>query len=314
MKNKLFNYLLSFIFLLPALGVMAQGGEAVSPNRLSNMLGDYFLIGGALVVLAAFFVLFRLTTMLMQLQKIKLLQEHGMETMEKLDLVNQESWWSRMYKKWTDAVPVEKEKDIMFDHAYDGIRELDNSLPPWWVALFYISIGFAVVYMTYYHFAGIGNSSREQYEIEMEQAEEAVQAYLAKQADMVDESNVVLLTDEEALASGKTIFLESCATCHGNLGEGGVGPNFADNYWIHGGSIKDLFKTIKYGVPEKGMISWKSQLRASDMQKVASFILTLQGTDPPNQKEPQGELYQGEEAGTEKDTTATEAEGAIGMR
>ena len=177
------------------------------------------------------------------------------------------------------------------DHNYDGIRELDNSLPPWWVALFYISIAFAVVYYTYYHIAGMGLSSHEQYEQEVEEAKEAVALFLSRQANLVDETNVEVLTDEGEVALGKTIYDVNCVACHGTLGEGGVGPNFADEYWISGGDIKDLFRTIKYGVPEKGMISWQAQLRPAEMQRVASYILTFQGTDPPNAKEPQGELY-----------------------
>ena len=103
------------------------------------------------------------------------------------------------------------------------------------------------------------------------------------------------MEDEAALAAGETIFLSKCASCHGQLGEGGVGPNLTDRYWVHGGSISDIFATIKYGVPEKGMISWQSQLRPKNMQQVASFIKTLEGTDPPNQKDKEGTLYQPEE-------------------
>ena len=79
--------------------------------------------------------------------------------------------------------------------------------------------------------------------------------------------------------------------CHGQKGEGLVGPNFADEYWIHGGGIKNVFKVIKYGVPDKGMIAWQAQLKPADMQKVGSYILTLQGTNPPNPKAPQGTIW-----------------------
>jgi cytochrome c oxidase cbb3-type subunit 3 len=145
----------------------------------------------------------------------------------------------------------------------------------------------------------------------MEEAEEAIQAYLAKQADTVDETNVEMLADENEIALGESLYKANCAACHGQLGEGGVGPNLTDDYWIHGGSIKDVFKTIKYGVPEKGMISWKSQLRPTDMHKVSSFIMTLKGTNPPNAKEPQGEIYNEEPAEEGADQTEDEQ---IGMR
>jgi cytochrome c oxidase cbb3-type subunit 3 len=126
----------------------------------------------------------------------------------------------------------------------------------------------------------------------MEHAEESIKEYLSKQANLVDESNVEALLDDASLAAGKTVYEGKCAACHGMAGEGGVGPNLTDEYWLHGGDIKSVFKTIKYGVPEKGMISWKSQLRPAEMHKTASYILTLVGTNPPNGKEPQGEKLQ----------------------
>jgi cytochrome c oxidase cbb3-type subunit 3 len=294
MRNRTFKFFGALALLLPALSLQAQEAAA-NPDQLKNLAGDYLLVLGGLIVLVTVAVLFRLSSMLLEMQKVQLLKEHGVEVMKEAKLFR-EPWWERMKKRWTKVVPVEKEKDIMFDHEYDGIYELDNSLPPWWVALFYISIGFAVVYMTYYHFSGVGESQHETFEREMVQAEEAVQAYLELQADQVDETNVELLTDEASLASGKSLFegKGTCVTCHGYQMEGGIGPNLTDEYWLHGGDVKDIFRTIKYGVPEKGMISWKSQLRAKEMHELSSYILSLQGTNPPNAKEPQGERYQAE--------------------
>ena len=174
--------------------------------------------------------------------------------------------------------------------------------------MFYITIFAGVVYFAYYHVTGTGLSSQEAYELEMEEAAQAVEAYLAKQADTVDETNVEMIADENEIALGESLYQANCAACHGALGEGGVGPNLTDEYWIHGGSIKDVFKIIKYGVPEKGMISWKTQLRPTDMHKVSSFIMTLKGTNPPNGKEPQGDIYREDNAG---DQTQEET---IGMR
>jgi cytochrome c oxidase cbb3-type subunit 3 len=176
----------------------------------------------------------------------------------------------------------------MFDHQYDGIRELDNSLPPWWVAMFYVTIIFAGAYMVYYHFTDMGVSSQEAYNIEVKEANAEIKAYLATQANKVDENTVTVLMDDASLSAAKSLYGVHCVACHGALGEGGVGPNFTDNYWIHGGDIKSIFKTIKYGVPEKGMISWQAQLNPSDMQKLGSYILSMKGTNPPNGKEPQG--------------------------
>ncbi len=290
MKNKLIKQITAVVILsTPALQLWAQ--EAADPHYVERTLGNTVLVGGVIVIAAAIGVLLYLNNMLMQVQRLRYMQEHGIEIPEKAAVAKKIPLFERLYERMTDSVPVEKEEDIMFDHAYDGIRELDNKLPPWWVAMFYITIAFAVVYFGYFHISGYGKGSREIYAQEMEDAKEAVAAYLASQAEQIDETNVMALTDESALSLGKSIYTANCVACHGVYGEGGVGPNFTDQYWLHGGDIKDLFKTIKYGVPEKGMISWKSQLRAGDMQKVASYILTFQGTNPPNPKEPQGELY-----------------------
>src|SRR6478735_8271351 len=108
-------------------------------------------------------------------------------------------------------------------------------------------------------------------------------------ADRVDENSVKLLTAKDKLQSGEAIYQKNCVACHGKLGEGGVGPNLTDAYWLHGGDIQSVFKTIKYGVPSKGMIPWQTQLSPAQIQEVASYINTFKGTNPPNGKAPQGE-------------------------
>lgn len=187
---------------------------------------------------------------------------------------------------FTGAVPVEREHEIALDHNYDGIVELDNNLPTWWLYLFYATIIFAGGYFYYYQTSGYGDSQIEEYDKSMIAAAEEMKLHASK----VDENSATVLTDAAAVEEGKILFLENCAACHGKLGEGGVGPNFADEYWLHGGDIKSVFKTIKYGVPEKGMIPWQSQMSPVQIQQVASYILTLKGTNPPNAKAPQGEL------------------------
>ncbi|MEX1132607.1 MAG: cbb3-type cytochrome c oxidase N-terminal domain-containing protein [Flavobacteriales bacterium] len=194
--------------------------------------------------------------------------------------------------KLTKRVEPEQEKDILMHHEYDGIRELDNVLPPWWLWLFYGTIIWGVVYVVNVHVIKVWPDQETEYAQEMAQAEVDIAAYLALQAASVDENTVVMLTDASAMGSGKATFEEFCKACHGAAGEGNaVGPNLTDAYWIHGGSINDLFRTIKYGVAEKGMQSWKGELNPQQMQAVSSYILSLQGTNPPNAKEPQGELY-----------------------
>lgn len=308
MKNKWSKQIILFIAMLfiadLALAQDVATGSGSDLNYLSRLLENTLLWIGAAVVLAAIGALFYLNSTLLKIQKIRLMEEHGIEVMEKIGLVQKESLWNRLYKRATNVVPIEKEKDILFDHAYDGIKELDNSLPPWWVAMFYITIIVGVIYMGFYHVTGTGLSQHEEYMAEMESAEEAVKAYLAQQADQVDETNVELITDDNELALGKSVFDANCAVCHGKLGEGlaGLGPNLTDAYWIKGGNIKDVFKSIKYGSPEKGMIAWKSQFRPSEIQRIASFVMSLQGTNPPNPKEPEGELFQPDNAQVKSDT------------
>lgn len=209
------------------------------------------------------------------------------------------SAWERWKKKMTDIVPIEKEADILLDHNYDGIEELDNTLPPWWLYGFYLSIVVSIFYIGYYHYYDIGLDSKEEYEYEMEEAETAVIAYLERQSNKIDISTLEALTESEDLAHGEKIFMNNCIACHLKGGGGSpnsVGPNLTDEYWLHGGDIKSVFKTVKYGVPKKGMIAWKAQLKPTDIHKVSSYIMSLQGTNPPNAKAPQGDKYIGMQA------------------
>ncbi|MEZ4825214.1 MAG: cbb3-type cytochrome c oxidase N-terminal domain-containing protein [Bacteroidia bacterium] len=199
--------------------------------------------------------------------------------------------WENIRQKLEDSVPISREAEIDLGHNYDGIRELDNNLPPWWKYGFYLTIVFAIVYMIYYHMSGNGWSSQKEYESELAEAAVLKEQYLQKVASLVNESNVVALSDASSVESGKKIYMTNCVACHGAQGQGGVGPNLTDNYWIHGGGITNIFKTVKYGVPEKGMIPWQDQLKPKEIQEVSSFILTLEGTNPPDGKAPQGDIY-----------------------
>jgi len=315
MKSKLQKYTLMTtpLLLLSAL-LQAQQGAASSAPAANNsfyndLLANGMLVLAGLVLIATLFALVSVLNTMVRAQQIKMYREQGLDPFQETAPQPRENLFSKLYERLTNVVPVEKEQDILFDHEYDGIRELDNSLPPWWVYMFYITIGFAVVYMTYYHFTDMGLSQQEQYEMEMEEAQERIQAYLSRQTAQVDETNVEMIEDESQLAMGKTLYETNCVACHGIMGEGGVGPNLTDEYWIHGGTIKDVFKTIKYGVPEKGMISWQAQLRPKDMHQVSSYIMTLVGTNPPNGKEPQGEKIQAgnsDDLSPQQDSTQTD--------
>jgi cytochrome c oxidase cbb3-type subunit 3 len=226
-----------------------------------------------------------------------------------------ESFWTALDRKYlTNAVAIENEKDIELDHDYDGIRELDNHLPPWWTGLFYASIAFAVVYLLVFHVWKQAPLQVEELAIENKAAEISIAAYQAKAADAIDESNVTLTKDHEELEVGKTLFDKNCKVCHGAEGQGGVGPNLTDEYWIHGGSLASVFKTIKQGVPQKGMISWKASLKPAEMRAVSSYILVkFQGTHPAGAKEPQGEKYQPETKET-IDTTNSKQQVSMATR
>ncbi len=298
MKNKGLKYS-SLLLLLLASGTALMAQESAkkisTPDAFDWVFHNIILLVGAAAIFGAVWAVIYLNSKILEIQKIKLLKEHGIEVMEEVKLLDKEPWWKRMYDKSWNLVPLEKEKDILLDHNYDGIQELDNVLPPWWVAMFYGCIIYGFAYLGYYHVWDIGLGSRAEYAVEMEYAEAQVAQFLSRQADQVDESNVEIITDESKLNLAEATYLANCAACHGQKGEGGIGPNMTDKYWINGGNVNDIFKTIKYGVPAKGMIAWKSQLRPSDMQNLASYILNMQGTNPPNGKEPQGELYEAKE-------------------
>lgn len=191
----------------------------------------------------------------------------------------------------SDAVDVENEHEIMLDHDYDGIKELDNNLPPWWKYGFYLTIFVSVIYMINYHGAKTGDLQAAEYDNEIAQAKIEIEEYMKTAASNVDETTVKMLDNPSDLNSGKQIFVNTCSACHGKLGEGGVGPNMTDDYWIYSGGISDIFKTIKYGKPDKGMKSWKEDLSPMQIAQVSSYIKTLRGTLPPNPKAPQGDLY-----------------------
>jgi len=196
---------------------------------------------------------------------------------------------------WTKLLslrPIEEEKDLVIDHAYDGIKELNNPVPAWFNFLFFGTMIFAAAYLFYYHIGGYGDLQDTEYEKEMAKAKIEKAAYLEKSANTIDENSVKVDNTPTVLAEGKTVFTTNCVVCHGDKGQGIIGPNLTDEYWLHGGGINNVFKTIKYGVPEKGMISWEKNLNSKQISAVANFILSLKGSNPAGAKAPQGEKYE----------------------
>jgi len=228
---------------------------------------------------------------------------------EKLGLTppkSKSSWTPNQVNKilWDD-VDVAHEGDVLLDHDYDGIHELDNNLPPWWVWGFYLTIFWGLLYLGYYHLVPTSVDQAAEFAAQMEQLEMDRAAALADAAMQVDESNVVELSDAASLEAGKKLYMDKCVSCHLADGGGSVGPNFTDAYWIHGGDIASVFSTIKYGVLEKGMLSWKDDLNPLQMQQVASFVINFQGSTPAVGKEPQGELWEAMEEEPSEGATPT---------
>jgi cytochrome c oxidase cbb3-type subunit 3 len=271
---------------LPAITNAQDAATTTAVTNIGGLTGTTFfmllaVIGVELIVILvmAFFVRSFLAK-----EKAKAAVVEGAE--------KQETNWQQLWDKLNSFRPITEESKIDLGHNYDGIRELNNRLPGWWLYGFYATILFAGIYLWRYHVTHTAPSSAEELKIALIKGEEQTKAYLAKAANNVDENTVTLIKDAAALQGAEAIFKSTCKTCHGEKGEGNqIGPNLTDAYWIHGGGIKDIFKTIKYGYPEKGMQSWKDQYTPIQMAQLASYVKLLQGTNPPNAKAPQGDLY-----------------------
>ena len=196
---------------------------------------------------------------------------------------------SLFWDKFNASVSIAEESAVLTDHDYDGIRELDNNLPPWWKYGFYLTIVWTIGYLTYFHISS-GPGSADEYKAQIADGERAIAEYRIKAKNLVDETNVVASIDATDLQSGKALFSQHCAQCHAMDGGGQIGPNLTDSYWLHGADIKDIFSTIKYGINGKGMKSWQQELSPLLMAQVASYVKSLSGTTPLAPKAPDGEL------------------------
>lgn len=285
--------ILFFIILtgLATTGYAQTAAEAPAASIWDDpMLTFYVAIGFIfvvvlLIVLVAVYMLQVINAMTRQAAQEKA-QQLGVEYKEEPSL------WTRLWMESNDFVPLDKEGDILLDHSYDGIRELDNHLPPWWKWLFYLCIVFAVVYMIFYHVTDTLPLSIQEYENEVALSEEqARKLQAANPVAAIDETNVTVVTDALAIADGKQTFLNNCASCHRKDGGGDIGPNLTDEYWLHGGDIASIFKVVRHGVQATNMIAWEGFISPEKMQNVSSYILTIQGTKPENAKKPEGVIY-----------------------
>ncbi|MCL4235934.1 MAG: c-type cytochrome, partial [Deltaproteobacteria bacterium] len=198
------------------------------------------------------------------------------------------------------------------DHSYDGIEEYDNPQPGWWNWIFIATIVFSVGYWIFYHMGGSGTSVIAAYEesVKADEAKRAELAAAAPKTEISEEAIFAMTSDAALMAQTKDIFLAKCLACHGPDGGGLIGPNFTDDYWIHGAKLMDLVKVITEGVPAKGMIPWKGQLSDKEIMQLAAYIRTLRGTTPANPKAPQGDLWAIDGIKAEKTGDAAPAEAA----
>nr|WP_276898015.1 cbb3-type cytochrome c oxidase N-terminal domain-containing protein [Pedobacter kyonggii] len=291
--------LLSLLLSITAFAADEQTAAVVTPAPAGLGLSQSEL----LIVLLLLFVTVLLVVSLTLLKAFKVMYQEQLNPTPYIETVKEpvldyDTWLKQQPVKpsiWTKLLslrPIEEEKDLVIDHTYDGIKELNNPVPAWFNFLFYGTMIFAAAYLFYYHIGGYGDLQDQEYENEMARAKIEKAAYLEKSANTIDENSVKFDDAPAVLEDGKTIFNTNCVVCHGDKGQGVIGPNLADDYWLHGGSINSVFKTIKYGVPEKGMISWEKNLNPKQISAVTNFILSLKGTNPAGAKAPQGEKYE----------------------
>jgi cytochrome c oxidase cbb3-type subunit III len=306
--------ILSFLLLFTSSALFAQGTAATSSasnstKAIAGMDASTFYLMAAILFIELLVIIALLLNikLLLKKEKQKLVTPEELVATAEAEK-NKISWWDKVNR----LRPVSQEAELDLGHEYDGIRELNNRLPPWWLYGFYLSIVFAGIYLWRFHVSHNGPSSTQEYETAVARAEVSVQEYLKKKGESVDENTVTLLINEDDIQAGKALFIDpsKCPACHNTDGGGNaVGPNLVDEYWLYGGSVKDIFKTIKYGT-SKGMRSWKDDLSAKQIAQLASYVKSLKGTKPANPKEPQGQVYKEEaplKAAT--DSTATHAKG-----
>ena len=197
------------------------------------------------------------------------------------------AWWDKFNK----SVKIENEKDVQLDHDYDGIKELDNALPPWWLYGFYLTILFSVVYLYQYHVSKSAPLQVQELNNEFAAAKLEAEEYAKTHPKKVDENTIEYAANADFISAGKTLFVQKCVACHGPEGQGLQGPNLTDEYWKNGGSIKNIFKTIKNGVPNMGMIAWGQELTPNQIETLANYIKSIKGTNPVNPKATEGDLF-----------------------
>ncbi|MEC3881316.1 cbb3-type cytochrome c oxidase N-terminal domain-containing protein [Parapedobacter sp. 10938] len=270
------------------------GSTFLGSGNINNDILTVALFVVMLIILLAALVVLRAVRTMVRVTMPEVLADESAAKAKQVRGDSHTPWWNRLM----GLRPMAEEKDLVIDHEYDGITELDNPVPAWFNGMFYASLAFAVVYLCVYHVFGWGATQEEEYAREMAHAEQARQEWLSQAANNIDENTVTVDLRQETVAAGHAIFTQNCAACHGGMGEGGIGPNLTDDHWLHGGEVQDVFRVIKYGVLDKGMVPWEQSLTPAQIAEVSNYIVSLRGANPPNAKEPQGERVEYQESDT----------------
>ncbi len=294
-----------FFIILGLMEYFIDSGE--KPAILEYPITQFFMLMVLLILIAIELILKSIENVMFQ----TLSEEAKERYLEAKSSQYEWAWGKKVWSKLTGNKPIEKEGEIILDHNYDGIRELDNELPPWWVWMFYATIIFGVVYLVRFHIVGDYDQDLE-YEQEVAAATLAIEEYKKTAKDLVDINTVELLADASDLSAGKAIFESTCVVCHMADGGGGIGPNLTDENWILGGGIKNVFNTISEGGRDgKGMVAWKQILKPAEMAQVASYLLTFQGTTPANPKAPEGDIWVDENAPKKEEAPMEQATDSV---
>ena len=289
MKNKSLWWIrvpLLFFLIFGLMEYFIDSGD--QPAIIKYPITQFFMLMVLIILIAIELILSSIENIMFQTLSPEAKERYLSAKSEKWEW----KWGKKVYKKMLGSKPMEAEGEIVLDHNYDGIRELDNKLPPWWVYMFYATIIFGVVYLLRFHVFNDYNQDLE-YEQEVAAAKIEIEEYKKTAKDLVDESTVELLVDASDLSAGQKIFESNCVACHMADGGGGIGPNLTDQYWILGGGIKNVFHTVSEGGRDgKGMIAWKQTLKPVEIAQVSSYVLaTLNGKTPANPKDPEGEIW-----------------------
>lgn len=306
MNSRTAQSVIALFIMLTSQSAFAQTAEAATESLyidtpIGNMhpMAFYSLFG---VLIVELLVILWLCLMILRI----IVKKEEVSAAAAHEVKSSSAFSTFISRKLFGVKPVETDKDVLLDHDYDGIKELDNDLPPWWKYGFYLTIISSVVYMVGYHITGSFKLSHEEYVAEVAEGEAKEAAYRAKMAMNVDETNAVFLTDADKIAIGKDLFMKNCVACHGDKGQGIIGPNLTDNHWLYGNKPGEMYKIVKDGT-SKGMRPWKDDISAVNIQNIISFIHTLKGTNPAGAKAPEGELIEDDMAVTPSDSAVVNA-------